>query len=239
MGIFGIALMSRKGSKENVEEFFREMRISDVANVFAAVDKKDLSQKALIDDDLVAESAFKRMSMGEVACALSHREIFKEFLSNKKLEYAMIFEDDVMFEPGLMIQHEDIIKWIFSLAQTSKEVGWDGLNLGRCSLRRCSNDIEVLSRYFPQKKYEPINLSIINRDSQCTHAYLVTRKGAELLLEANDPIAVPEDHYRNHLSTFRYMTVKPRLFTQDRINLPGGIHSDQPSHLPECFMGTG
>ncbi|XP_065068694.1 glycosyltransferase 25 family member-like [Rhopilema esculentum] len=57
------------------------------------------------------------ITMGEVGCFLSHWNIWKEIVANK-LEYVLVLEDDVRFEP-------DFVRKMREVLQEAKDLLWD------------------------------------------------------------------------------------------------------------------
>ena len=94
------------------------------------------------------------------------------------------------------------------LKSTFKSLGWDALNLGRC-LDRCHEDevLQDLNGITIVKSYR----------SLCTHAYMVSRHGAEKMLKLSKKITLAEDEWRwREKSALKYYSVTPRIFIQKR-----------------------
>merc|ERR1712078_32340 len=74
--------------------------------------------------------------------------------------------------------------------------------------------------------------------SLCTHAYMITREGAEILLDYTLPIRDAEDRVRNGMTAhdvWNYYSVQPRLFDQEFDDVKKMLHQvNKGQHLPEC-----
>ena len=109
---------------------------------------------------------------GKVACHLGHLEILKIFLKQKLKSYALIFEDDLEEGPEMSLQ--DDLKDFFSLVPQD----FDLLHLGFVRESRSAR-CEV-----------PGTQGRVFRSAEALgrHAYLLTRKTAELLLQETLPM---------------------------------------------------
>jgi len=205
-----------------VVKFLRDMGLEGIAHIKPAIYKKSLQEDTLIRNGKVDDSA--NLTIGEIACSLSHQEVLKDFLSTH-LPYVLVFEDDVKLSPGI----EDRLKeergqdyttlmLLKELAESSKRLGWHGLNLGRC-WDYCELD-------------EPLmqigeNMNVVkSKRALCTHGYILTREGATMHLENSRKILDAEDRIRLTYPHFRYLATTPRIFDQD-------ASLDSKKH-PEC-----
>src|SRR5690348_9577784 len=69
---------------------------------FYGFDKNDLTEEKISQlyrydkkNSLAINQKFKPLNAGEIACSLSHRNIYKEIVDNQ-WEHVLIFEDDVV-----------------------------------------------------------------------------------------------------------------------------------------------
>lgn len=136
---------------------------------------------------------------GTIGCSLSHIKTWKTFLESD-YEFALIFEDDVGFDPATLGQALNVLIKNAPL--------WDFVN------------IEVYHRGWPftvKKLEHHVNLTLYFL--QVTHAgcYFVNRKAASALLSKALPIKMPIDHYYSRsweLDGMRFMGVEPRIVKQ-------------------------
>jgi GR25 family glycosyltransferase involved in LPS biosynthesis len=124
-------------------------------------------------------------SAGGVGCYLSHTTIWKKFLERSE-PYAMILEDDVLLEPGFTMKFKRAMKdttllpdepdvWFFQ-RPTEWYYNYKGLP------------------YPPNMSKHNIGPWITNTCAAFT-GYLISRRGAEKLLEAAFPIDMHVDLY--------------------------------------------
>lgn len=110
----------------------------------------------------------KKRTIQEFACYLSHKYLW-EYIYSLNIPYAIIFEDDIIFDNDLT--KEKILEII------NKSKGFNILFLGHCY----SNLL-------------PFNDSIIKVGTAlCTNAYVITREAIEKLLNLSDNFQVPID----------------------------------------------
>jgi GR25 family glycosyltransferase involved in LPS biosynthesis len=114
---------------------------------------------------------------GTIGCSLSHIKAWKALLDSP-FEYAVIFEDDVRFDP---LKLHSVIAELIKIDQdwdiTIFEVNHRGLPLMIKSL----TDGQKLVIYLAEVSH--------------TGAYMLNRKAAKKLLEKSLPIKMPIDHY--------------------------------------------
>jgi GR25 family glycosyltransferase involved in LPS biosynthesis len=123
---------------------------------------------------------------GEVACTLAHRRALEDFLhKDPETEVALLLEDDsVPISPTILEEINELL--------TVAPKGWDFIQLGRCWDLWCDREEEedpVVS--FGGTDKETIALHESRGFELCSHAYLVTRKGAEKILQYSLPVMLP------------------------------------------------
>ena len=170
-----------------------ERRKIDVDGMIASniVDKKYL--------DVIWEDA-EYLPEGKVACHLGHLDILQRFLGQSKA-YALIFEDDL--EPGAPTLRTDLERF---LSQVPRD--FDLIHLGFVREDRARR------RQVNEEVYE--SLEALGR-----HAYVVTRKTAELLLQKTLPMYNHGDKmFQEVYKSCKLKAYQPRepLFFQDRIH---------------------
>lgn len=117
------------------------------------------------------------IGVGTIGCYLSHIKIWQEFLKSNH-SYALIFEDDVEFEPKKLRNLTGI------LLSSSQE--WDLVNID-VNRHGFSKPVKQLSQLFRLVKFRA---RVGN-----TSCYLINRKAALELLRRSLPISMPVDHY--------------------------------------------
>lgn len=123
----------------------------------------------------------RELSKGEVGCTLSHMKIYKDIIENT-LEYALILEDDAVFDERLL----DFLNKF-----EKPKIVWDVLLVGYhncCDHKNFHLELGPVVLQFNNYKIAK------NIDIACgTYAYLVSCTGALNLLEKNKQIVVPID----------------------------------------------
>mmetsp|Transcript_24377 Transcript_24377/g.45604 ORF Transcript_24377/g.45604 Transcript_24377/m.45604 type:complete len:146 (+) Transcript_24377:623-1060(+) len=105
------------------------------------------------------------------------------------------------------------------------------LNLGRC-VDHCESDEVVASL----NSAESVKL-VKSGSPLCANGYLVTRRGAEMLIKNTWPFFAVWDMMpilMNNLAKenqFNLLSTTPRLFDQDRVGITNSLHKDDN---PEC-----
>jgi len=110
-----------------------------------------------------------RISVGETGCYMSHLSLWKK-LYKDGVESALIFEDDIIFAPGVNI--DDIGEMVKS------SPGYTILFLGHCG-----NYSDTVFKN-PKTKLGT---------ARCAHAYIISRKGMEILVNMTHDFFVPVD----------------------------------------------
>lgn len=181
--------------------------------------KDDLSYEDLIKNDII-DPNYNYKNMGRVACHLSHLKTLRTFLQDPTAQTALIFEDDIK---GC----SDKANYKLRLSSLKEELNyvdgkWDILYLGGDS-SACMT-------------MKPITYQIYSEAlPYCLHAYVITRKGAQIVLEEGLPMYAYGDWmYRDLVKNGKLnaLSVVPSLFVQNRSEL--GTHLDSFEKVKEC-----
>jgi GR25 family glycosyltransferase involved in LPS biosynthesis len=130
-------------------------------------------------------SHYEIATLGAVGCSLSHIDIWNKFLKSGS-KYCLILEDDAILTESVL--HE-INKVIPSLPKQ-----WG---------------IWILGNYTPNLIYQHLDTKPWNRiyNFTASHAYLINRETAKLLLESAYPVESHVDHYINAISVLKNIMV--------------------------------
>jgi glycosyl transferase family 25 len=167
----------------------------------SAVDGSELSEAEVMNivDVATYRSYFKMLpERGSIGCSLSHEKVWRRFLESD-YEYAVIFEDDVQFDPLEL-------KKAIEFALENNDL-WDLLLL------------EVIHHGFPIE-IAPMgkhrSLAAYLTDVRHSGCYLINRKAAAALLQKFYPIKMPLDHYFTAIWEFdlKLLGIEPRLVHQ-------------------------
>lgn len=120
---------------------------------------------------------------GEVGCILGHRRLLEDFLQNSDKDIALVLEDD-----AIPMRRKAIIAQMDQLVEAMDDSYWDFVQLGRCWDINCYSE-------GTQHPVATLQHGIRVYHSQgfefCSHAYLVSRKGAERILQYTMPFVLP------------------------------------------------
>lgn len=139
------------------------------ANILDAFDKKNADNfpKEIITN-------FHGNTGGKIACQVSHSQVLLHFLESEN-ETALILEDDIKLING--IDKEKIGSFVKDVVK--KDPNWSMIYLGYC--------------YEPIKSLESKSEIITLKRPECTHAYIVNKKSAKILLDNFYPMKTPID----------------------------------------------
>lgn len=136
---------------------------------------------------------------GTIGCSLSHLKAWKIFLDSNA-EFAIIFEDDVSFDPNELKKTIEILK--------NNSALWDVVTF------------EISHRGMPLtlKRFDETNNNLSIYLTEVTHAgaYLIKRDVARKMIEKFLPIKMPIDYYFTRAWEFdiKYTGVEPRIVHQ-------------------------
>ena len=162
---------------------------------------------------------FQGLNNGRIACHLSHMKTLKTFLqSNNK--NCLILEDDLE-----MSNRDDVINNFVDVVQ-SLPSDWEYVNLGRC-WDFCHKD-------------KPVNNWLVkSQNPLCRHAYLVSRRGAQKILDYCLPMKgyAGDMHYTEMVrkGLLNAYSTKIQIFLQNRKQLGTNLNNDD--ELKTCVVG--
>jgi len=176
---------------------------------FYGTDKNDLDADAIGHNyvydkstSLAVRQQFKELNTGEIACSLSHRNIYQAMIDNN-WERVLIFEDDVVPDFNNLPLLFDAIKelppgWeLFYLGYLKNEKITFGAQLKQnwykimAVLGLSRMPLGMIKNRLP-KKYSSSLLKAGFHD--CTHAYAVSLEGAKKLVPAQTPVKYRADN---------------------------------------------
>ena len=165
---------------------------------------RGINYKYLTDDEINSNTTSFYSTFGpksSIAIALTHMKAWRTFLSSKS-DYAVFFEDDVVFEPNFVEYFENSMKAV--------PHDFDILYLGCFGCQSDTNCMTIpMSVVYNTKETKIVN-KYINKPkvALALHAYVLSKKGAAKLLSfVNKKID-------NHLDIMIF-----KLYTEDKLNL--------------------
>lgn len=208
---------------------------------FFGTDKQELTDEKIGElyrydkrNSLAIRQQFPPLNTGEIACSLSHRQLYETILE-KGWQHTLVFEDDVVPD----------FKQLAALEKALSELpaDWDLVYLGylkneTASLSRrlkiawyrlqalfgfCNVPASYLRHWLPR----PYRAHLLKAGfHDCTHAYAVSRRGAEKLLAEQRPVIHRADNalsalvLKNELNAF---ITRPSLFHQQIFSDKGHV----------------
>ena len=141
-----------------------------------------------VDGNELAKQAINKTTMlpGEIGCFLSHMKALKR-IAAKKLDYALVLEDDVIFSDGFSPAHvQDIV--------LSAPSGWLAIALG--------NNLTPM-----QPRYKSYTLEILQQDLYGAYAILYSLEGAQKILTGfQGKVEEPFDIWLGHTIPMYFMS---------------------------------
>jgi glycosyl transferase family 25 len=164
--------------------------------IIKAVDGNDLNEKYIqeLSCNTYRFGLTKTLNRGEIGLYMSHCSVLKEFLLSDD-DYICVLEDDFYFHTHFLIS-------IFELENAINTLNFDFILLGHYLLRK---DKGVLGSNFLSQKFSTFKLQIPLEVSFGTHAYIVSRSGAEKFISLFSVPIVPIDHVIGCCETFGFI----------------------------------
>lgn len=200
--------------------------------LFAGKDKQNFSVEDLKQQGIYSETLAKKyhrygkpMQEGQIGCAWSHAEVYKDVLE-KNYQKVLILEDDAVIERDAVKQFPAIFKqlpadWeLFYFGFAEKETAPKGLLFKKIFYHflRFFNAIsyshKTIERLYP-KQISPHVFEAGYHD--CTHAYAITQSAAKKLLNLQQPISFVADNLLAHAITNQIVKgyiIKPKIINQ-------------------------
>lgn len=204
--VYFLTLPSRE---TNVHAFASSLGFTP--RIMRAVDGRTLDLEALVRDRQVTSQFAVDNERNPIACGLSHVLAAQQLLSSHD-EHVVIFEDDVtpIDAPEYISNQPNLTKAkvLKSLAAASSFVRstqeYDIFYLGWCGISNCNESLIPINSFVSRMRHSPA----------CTHAYIMSRTGAQKLLSSL-PLQKTIDL---HFSTvqFQCFCLTRPIFTQFR-----------------------
>ena len=226
-----IYVITLRRATERHEHFKKELAGLDYT-IFYGKDKMEFDVRDLEEKNIYSESQARQfhrwnkpMPPGTIGCSWSHKLIYEDVIKNN-YQKVLIMEDDIIIDPKTVHTfHEDV-----------KELpaDWELLYLGyerheefkpRFYFKRCMYHLQrllgltrfshkTIRNLYPRKVSEHIYTSGYHDH---THAYAITRQGAEKLNRLQEPIKFFSDNLLAYAATneiVKAYILKPKLIYQ-------------------------
>lgn len=184
--------------------------------ILPATLKSNLNKENLIKSKFLSPES--KLNIGQIACHYSHIKTLKTFLQTSE-PWALIFEDDIEAAKEnsnyYNLQITNILRNVSS--------NFDLIYLGRC-YDRCEYDETITPGLV--RCFWPL----------CRHSYIVSRKGAQYIINNTLPLKIQGDNTIANLIFKKKMlayAAKPALFYQNRKELGSNLNNNDT--LRECW----
>ncbi|ETZ05176.1 glycosyltransferase family 25 protein [Holospora undulata] len=148
------------------------------------------------------------LSTGTIGCYLSHVKVWEVFYNSQK-DYCLVLEDDVTFDPHLLL---NILKELEAIQENDfstqdRKIEWD-----LCSLQLNHRGTPLPIKRFKTGHKLCAYLSAVTGAG----AYILTKQGARCLLCRAFPLTLPVDHYytKSHKLNLKFVGIEPRIVQQ-------------------------
>ena len=197
MKIFIINLREDKIKKYHISKELKKYNLNN-ATFFNAINGNIDKQAYNIYDKFsnqIIKTIGRRMSLGEIGCLLSHKNIYK-FIVDNKIKEALILEDDVKFTKE--------IKKI--LLNNKSHLKYDILLLGYHDISS-RDSFDIGQRYILKNKSACIYKN--TKKSHGAYGYIVSYNGAKKLLKYLKTPYEPIDHYTGNAEKLKCFSIFP------------------------------
>ena len=147
---------------------------------------------------LATKEIGRELSRGEIGCALSHKKIYEKIV-HENIDIALVLEDDIDFNEELLTLMD---------MQDKFQKNWELVLLGHHT--GYSRDKDTSASIWGQIKLTE-KYAIVRpcEEAYGTYGYLLTKKGAQKLLDHLDMINKPIDHYTGDSRYIHLYTINP------------------------------
>jgi len=196
------------------------------------------------DKDLYIDEYYKSIGpTGAIGCALSHIKTWNKFVyndnDNNEDEYAMILEDDILFENNFNDKLSKVLKELKELKELNNDINsFDILYLGYIGGEyNESNIFKIIGKMLGisrQEKKITDNI-VIPSVSLAMHGYIISKVGAKRLIEKikKNKINHHIDYYLHSQKDLKCIACHPRIAFQTSTDTmkSENIKSSHPSLL--------
>ena len=188
-------------------------------NYILGPDKNKLKKNELVKNNTITPEYSKKTNTGRIACHLGHLKILEEFLKTDK-KYAIIFEDDIKIDNYKETERK--IKTILENLPDKFDIIYFDYCWSKCKKTKKYNDY--------------LNHTI---STLCRHFYLVSRNGAQIIVNNTLPM------YHNGDNMYADLVKNKKLISfdvrndyfnikQNREQLGSELLNDNGLELPKC-----
>ena len=164
------------------------------------------------------------LTNGERCCAYSHVKIMEKIIHNK-LDHAVIFEDDAIFDERIV----KLMPYIYEMHKT-----YDVIIIGYSKVEKEIMDkIQLFRPLVKQKKYSSFGVGIPYKQWKCgTVCYSISKKGAEKLYNINyNALHTADDWFFFEQNGLKVGHLMPILVIEDSVALPSSLEIERKTNI--------
>ncbi len=213
----GIYVINLKKDVERKENMIKQLEQNNLKyEITEAVNGSELDLEKLKKENII-KVTYYQLKKGQYGCYLSHINIWKKFLETDK-KYCLVLEDDAILCENFNMKINHMI-WELNKLDVSKPINnIDIIYLIPNTL--CKN---IFSEDECNRTLEGPNIRNVRKPlhlGYCAGAYIMTRKGAEKLLNYAIPMTLAIDvliHRLNYTNTINVLkTIKPYVDSEQK-----------------------
>lgn len=205
--IYVVSLERSCDRREYINNLLKDVKF----NYFDAIDGKAIKPHDMyLIKEFVHPNYEKKYTKGQLGCLLSHIKLLKQIIENNN-HISLILEDDIVLRNNLNIR--DILKIIKKIDNIEE---YDTIFLGHCyeeENNKITDTVEYNNTIY--KIFKSVK-------PQCTHAYIITKKGAHTIMNS---IKMYNYKINNPIDVFYRILIKNNIlkslsFSDTLINQP-------------------
>lgn len=179
--------------------------------VFSAIDAKTRQDEILkIFNTKKAEQIYHReLTIGEMACTLSHIKMYEHFLKNSTDDYLIICEDDALFGDNFII--DEIILNLKAKLKNCGVIIFGESKIPTHDFKRVLRPMQFFP--FSFKGYVIGKLS--NDTTIGTVGYAISKQACEFILRKDEVFWLADDFYTVLEKKFKIYNVMPRMVIEN------------------------
>jgi hypothetical protein len=185
---------------EYVFDFDKDVLTDNIIKEYYVCDEQSYNNTI---SKIYKNGSFRKLNLAEISLTIKHCHIMKK-ISNECKDYALVLEDDVVFEDSFVDKFNDY------LSKTPND--WDVIFLGNCCGLRIPKE-QIVEGKVAYVKQHPA--------SKCTDSFLIKKELAEKLSKTMKPfntICDWEYSYQFYLHNAKVYWWEPTLVTQGSEN---------------------
>ncbi|BDY13169.1 glycosyltransferase family 25 protein [Hydrogenimonas cancrithermarum] len=224
--LFVINLEEEQKKRKRIEEMLERLGLQ--YSIVKAVDGRKLTESDLkkVYSPYRSIKIFRReLSRGEVGCTLSHLSIYR-LMEKEGFEKAVILEDDAVVceDFPIILQHLEEVP-------------------GHCECLLLGYEADIKKELFTytslwgaRRLFGKYRLKRFVKVALGAYGYMITKRGAQKILAANETIVKPLDHFTGDSSLLNLYGLAPRCVKVDEEGLRASTLDEERKELKKVLV---